>query len=49
MAPVLPDLPSGVEAAARGDAIVVINHTPTRVTLPDATTLAPYGWAIRRP
>jgi beta-galactosidase len=49
VAPVLPDLPEGVEAAQRGDVTVLINHTPAPVTLPDGTTLTAYAHTIRHP
>src|SRR5262249_5298532 len=51
--PVVPGLPPRVEAAARGDLITVINHTPdpVDVTLPDRPTpltLDPYGYHLFR-
>ena len=46
--PVMPDLPKGVEAAARADTVILINHTPRQVTLVDGTVLPPYAHAIRR-
>ncbi len=52
IAPVLPGLPAGVEASARGDVVTVINHTPAPVDvlLPTgAQTLEPFGYRLLRP
>jgi beta-galactosidase len=42
--PVVAGLPARVEAAARGDVVTLINHNSEPVTLPDGTTLGPFGY-----
>jgi len=46
--PVLPDLPSRVEACRRGDVVTVINHNPEPVRAA-GEELEPYGYRVIRP